>query len=176
MGGGIFAENARRRPVALSGRGRAAAVDPAGPGARRDRGLRMAADAEDAQALHSLAFEYSEGEILHQENSKALEYLQKACDAGNYYSMGTLGLLYYDGDFLVSKDYDKAFYYLHEAAGHPQEFGDDMLGSIYRNLAACYRFGRGTEINHSLASYYTEQAAKCGDSSSFEAVNALRKQ
>lgn len=140
------------------------------------RYLRMAADAEDAQALHSLAFEYSEGEILHQENSKALEYLQKACDAGNYYSMGTLGLLYYDGDFLVSKDYDKAFYYLHEAAGHPQEFGDDMLGSIYRNLAACYRFGRGTEINHSLASYYTEQAAKCGDSSSFEAVNALRKQ
>ncbi len=122
-----------------------------------------------------MAYEYSQGEILHQENSKALEYLQKAADNGNYYSIGTLGLLYYDGDYLVSKNYEKAFQYLYEAANHPMEFDDNMLGTIYRDLAACYRFGRGTEVNHSMASYYTEQAAKYGDEGSFDAVNALRK-
>jgi TPR repeat protein len=137
--------------------------------------LRLAADDNYIQALHSMGYEYSLGEILHQENSKALEYLQKAAEYGNNFSAGTLGLLYYDGDYIVSRDYDKAFYYLHEAAGHPEEFGDEMLGTIFKDLAACYRFGRGTEVNHSLASYYTEQAAKCGDSSSFDAVNALRR-
>lgn len=137
--------------------------------------LKMAADNEYNLALHSMAYEYSQGEILHKENSKVLEYLQKAADNGNYYSMGTLGLMYYDGDYIVSKDYDKAFYYLSEAISRPMDFEDSMLGTIYRDLAACYRFGRGTEVNHSMASYYTEQAAKYGDKGSFDAVNALRK-
>jgi TPR repeat protein len=42
-------------------------------------------------------------------------------------------------------------------------------------LGACYRFGRGTEVNQSLAAYYTEQAAKYGDARSLEAVKRMRK-
>lgn len=136
--------------------------------------LRLAADQGDEDALHSLGYEYSEGVLLRREPSKALEYLQKAADAGNIYSVATLGLLYYDGDYLVSRDYDKAYEYLYMAACNPDSLEDDMLGSVYRDLAACYRFGRGTTVDYSMASYCTELAAKYGDSSSFDAVNALR--
>lgn len=136
--------------------------------------LRLAADQGDVDALHSLGYEYNEGVLLHREPSKSLEYLQKAANGGNIYSIATLGLLYYEGDFLVSRDYDKAYEYLYMAACNPDSLDDDTLGSVYRDLAACYRFGRGTAVDHSMASYCTEMAAKHGDSGSYDAVNALR--
>ena len=100
--------------------------------------------------------------------------MEKAADNGYTFAAGVLGTIYYSGYNEVPKDYNKAFKYLSQAAQESSDMGDGLASEVYRDLGACYRFGRGTEINHSLASYYTEQAAKYGDESSFDAVNALR--
>jgi len=136
--------------------------------------LREAADEDYLPAVYSLGLEYYFGEILHQEKSKAIELITKSAENGYTFGSGVLGTMYYSGNDLVDKDYDKAFKYLYEAAQNPSDFEKELLGEIYRDLGACYRFGRGTEVNHSLASYYTEQAAQYGDASAFDAVKALR--
>ena len=115
------------------------------------------------------------GYILHQENSKALEYMTKAADNGYSFACAVLGVFYYDGENLVEKDYNKAFKYLSEAVKNASSINEGLLTNVYRKIGACYRFGRGTEVDQSLASYYTEQAAKYGDKGSIDAVKMLRK-
>lgn len=100
--------------------------------------------------------------------------MKQAAENGMNFAAGVLGTIYYNGYGAEDKDYNKAFEYLSQAVRSPEDFGENLLSEIYRDLAACYRFGRGTEVNHSLASYYTEQAAKYGDEGSFDAVKALR--
>lgn len=137
--------------------------------------LRQAADNDYDNALYSLGYEYLVGEILHQENSKALEYMTKAADNGYSFACAVLGTFYYDGEPLVEKDYNKAFKYLSVAVKDASSINEDLLADVYRKIGACYRFGRGTEVDQSLASYYTEQAAKYGDKGSLDAVKMLRR-
>ena len=101
--------------------------------------------------------------------------MAQAADNGMDFAAGVLGTIYYAGHGGVQKDYDKAFQYLSQAVHSPGDFGDNLLSEIYRDLGACYRFGRGTEVNHSMASYYTEQAAKYGDEGSVSAVKDLMR-
>lgn len=136
--------------------------------------LRQSADLENTDALWALGVEYMRGELLHEEHGKALEYMTKAADNGNAWGAAILGTLYYDGTEPCSKDYDKAFKYLSYAAQNPGSLTEELQAEVYKELGACYRFGRGTEVNHSLASYYTEQAASLGDTKSFDAVKMLR--
>ena len=112
---------------------------------------------------------------MHQENSSALEYITKAADGGYAFACAVLGTFYYDGEPLVEKDFNKAFKYLSRAVEEASSINNDLLSQVYRYLGACYRFGRGTEVDQSMASYYTEQAAKLGDKSSLDAVKMLRK-
>jgi hypothetical protein len=138
--------------------------------------LRQAVDNGSTNAMYSLGYEYLVGEILHQENSSALEYITKSADGGYAFACAVLGTFYYDGEPLVSKDFNQAFKYLSAAAKQSSSIGnDDLLAVVYKDLGACYRFGRGTEADQSLASYYTEQAAKYGDTKSLDAVKMLRK-
>lgn len=136
--------------------------------------LRTAADAEYADALWSLGVEYLIGEILHEEKSLAMENMTKSADNGNCFACGALGTAYYSGESPFSKDYDKAFKYLSEAVEDTSSMSDELKAEVYRDLGACYRFGRGTTVNNSLASYYTEMAAELGDTGSFNAVKMLR--
>lgn len=139
--------------------------------------LRKAADAGYSDALCALGGEYLIGELTHQEDSKAIEYITLAADAGNVHAAAFLGIIYYSAgeEYPVEKDYDKAYKYLCIAAANADDIDNkNLLGETYRDLGACYRFGRGTEVNHSLASYYTELAAEYGDASSFNAVKMLR--
>ncbi len=136
--------------------------------------LREAADNGDLHAMYRLGLEYWTGEIVHQESSTAIKYMTQAAENGYDFAAGVLGTIYYSGYQNVTKNYNKAFEYLRQAVQSPEDINDNLLSEIYRDLAACYRFGRGTEVNHSLASYYTEQAAKYGDEGSFDAVKALR--
>lgn len=136
--------------------------------------LRQAADNGDNDAIYRLGLEYWTGEILHEEPATAIKYMKQAAENGMNFAAGVLGTIYYNGYGAEDKDYNKAFEYLSQAVRSPEDFGENLLSEIYRDLAACYRFGRGTEVNHSLASYYTEQAAKYGDEGSFDAVKALR--
>ena len=100
--------------------------------------------------------------------------MTKAADNGYTFGAAVLGTLYYSGENLVEKDYEKAFKYLSEAVKDASSINNDLLAEVYRDLGACYRFGRGTNVDHSLASYYTEQAAALGDTKSFDAVKMLR--
>ena len=51
---------------------------------------------------------------------------------------------------------------------------NELQAEVYKDLGACYRFGRGTTVDHGLASYFTEKAAELGDTGSFDAVKMLR--
>lgn len=139
--------------------------------------LREAANNENTDAMYSLGYEYIVGEIMHQENSQAVKWMTKAADAGNVFASAVIGIAYYDGSDPFPKDYDLAFKYLSQAAQYIQstEEKDEMAGQMCRDLAACYRFGRGTEVNNSLASYYTELAAQFGNDESKDAVDFIRR-
>lgn len=136
--------------------------------------LRMAADDNYNDALYFMGAEFSLGEIVYEEQSVALKYWTKAADNGSCFVCGVLGTMYYSGTKPCTKDYNKAFKYLVKAIDDMSSMSDDLKAGIYRCLGACYRFGRGTEVNHSLASYYTERAAELGDTGSFDAVKMLR--
>lgn len=136
--------------------------------------LRQAADLENVDAMWALGVEYVVGDLLHSEPSKGMEYMRKAADNGSTFGAAILGTVYYTGEAPFEKDYSLAFKYLSQAAQNPTALEDDLLAEVFKNLGACYRFGRGTEVNHSLASYYTEQAASLGDTKSFDAVKMLR--
>ena len=102
--------------------------------------------------------------------------MPNSADNGYTFACAVLGTFYYDGEPLVSRDYAKAFNYLSKAAADSRNIGNDgLLAEVYKKLGACYRFGRGTEVDQSLASYYTEQAAKYGDQGSVDAVKMLRR-
>lgn len=137
----------------------------------------MAVDNGYTPAIYSLGYEFLVGEIAMQNNKSALEYITKAAEQGYVFAMAGLGISYYRGTVLVEKDYSKAFYYLSQVAAEDDvsSIGDDMLAEVYRDLGACYRFGRGTEKDQSLASYYTEMAAEFGDKSSLDAVKMMRR-
>lgn len=139
--------------------------------------LRDAANDEYGDAMYSLGYEYIVGDILHQENSQAVKWMTKAADAGNTFASAVIGIAYYNGEDPFQKDYNLAFKYLSQAAQQIQQTGekDEMIGQLCRDLAACYRFGRGTDVNNSLASYYTELAAQFGNDDSMNAVDLIRR-
>lgn len=114
---------------------------------------------------------------MHQENSQAVKWMTKAADAGNAFAAAMIGNAYYSGTEPFTKDFNLAFKYLSQAAQYLQatDEKDELAGQLCRNLAACYRFGRGTEVNNSLASFYTELAAQFGNDESVDAVNLIRR-
>ena len=136
--------------------------------------LRMAADDNYADALCDLGIEYHDGEILHSEPATAIKYFTRAADNGSYFACGVLGIKYYLGEDPLDKDYDKAFLYLSAAVDEMSSMDDKMQADVYKYLASCYRFGRGTAVNHGLASYYTEKAAELGETGAYDAVKMLR--
>ena len=124
----------------------------------------------------------AENALTIEETIEILKYLPPKAkivfsnDNGYTFACAVLGTFYYDGEPLVSRDYAKAFNYLSKAAADSRNIGNDgLLAEVYKKLGACYRFGRGTEVDQSLASYYTEQAAKYGDQGSVDAVKMLRR-
>lgn len=142
--------------------------------------LRKAADLSYAPAMSSLAFEYYSGEyIMEGKNyTKATELFTKAAELGDTYSQCVLGYSYYKGSDPVSgKNYSEAFKYLSMAVQNTDfEYQDEETKAyVYHDLAGCYRYGRGTDADQSLASYYTELAAKYGNVDSKRASNLLRR-
>lgn len=141
--------------------------------------LEKAADLNYASAMSSLAFEYYSGEYISggKNYTKAVEWFTKAAEQGDAYSQCLLGYVYYKGDAPVTgKNYTEAFKYLSAAVANSnfEYMDEDIKADVYHDLASCYRYGRGTEADQSLASYYTELAAKYGNASSKRASNVLR--
>lgn len=142
--------------------------------------LEKSANLDYTAAKSALGYEYYNGEYTPGGSNftKAVKWFKEAANDDDVYSESILGYCYYTGTELFSqKDYDQAFIYLSKAVRNARfEYQeDDMKASIYRSLAGCYRYGRGCEADQSLASYYTEQAAKYGDEGSQRATGLLRK-
>lgn len=86
-----------------------------------------------------------------------------------------IGILYYSDPEI--KDFDKAFRYMKLVADHAHislKQEKNVLGYIYRCLAACYRYGRGTAIDKTKAEEYTRLAANMGNADAKSALSILR--
>lgn len=105
--------------------------------------------AEKNPQLHSKIFNmyYNlNNHVLHNPHAK---------DIAKKLSLGGLGKCYYKG-FGVPKDYKKAYEYLSKAVKYDN---CESMGL----LAACFRYGRGTQINKSKDKEWSQKAAQCGD-------------
>lgn len=116
----------------------------------------------DSNALFALGNEYISGGIVEKDSIKGVEYINKAAEMGSVQALATLGNMYYSGQ-KVNRDFDQAFGYLQKAIRHPEDIDDELLALTYRNLAACYRFGRGTEVDIAKANAYTLMSNHLGD-------------
>ena len=117
--------------------------------------LKKAADAGCANAHYDLAMEYNDGKHLPKDMAKYFHYFTLAADAGILNAMTTMGKAYYSGDG-VSIDYNRAFKYLTNAVRYVEvnDSGYGWLDEGIKMLSACYRFGRGCEVNEQLADKY----------------------
>jgi TPR repeat protein len=94
------------------------------------------------------------------------------------YSQSYLGYSYYSGSELVSyKDYEQAFEYLLATINNRDfiSLSDEVKALVCRSLSSCYRYGRGCDEDQSLASYFTELAAKYGDEGSQKVTSIIRR-
>lgn len=133
------------------------------------KGLRFfhAADSMgNANAPSYIGEAYENGYGVQPDIQKAIEYYKKSADMGLNYSCYYLGKIYYEGK-LVNKDYSEAFKYLKIAA----EIKNNPIGSAMRLLAACYRYGLGTEIDKRKEVYWMEEAKKHSDEKAMRVMN-----
>lgn len=141
--------------------------------------LEQSANLGYAYAMYDLGLEYyGENNPNMLNYTKSVEWFKKAAEAGYVGGQALLGYCYYKGEDPVSvKDYDQAYAYLSKAILNSgfELIDDGLKADIYRCLAGCFRYGRGCEADQSLASYYTELAAKYGDKGSKRATGLLRR-
>lgn len=94
-------------------------------------------------------------DCMEKENyAQAIEFLEKALEAGEIEAYCDLGNLYFEGNG-VEQDYKRAFdYYMKGAkAGDPY---------CMENLGMCYFWGHGVDTDMQKAAFYTEKAALSG--------------
>ena len=134
--------------------------------------MTKAADNGNAWAVSNLAGYYLDKGTA----AEAKKWLTMAADYENVVAQAVLGGLYYTGDPMVGKDFNEAFRLLSLAVQNPDwEYCEaDIKTFVYRYLGNCYRYGRGTSPDQSLASYYTEEAAKYGDQDAQNISNFLK--
>lgn len=122
--------------------------------------LRKAADMRCSEAAYDLAFEYKDGKHLPQDISKYYEYMIVAAEEGIPMAMINMGIAYYKGEG-VTRDYNRAFRFLNNSVKWIEsgDHGYGWMADGMRMLSACYRYGRGTEVNKELADKYLEIAS-----------------
>ena len=118
-------------------------------------------------AMNDIGLMYEKGRGVEQNYQKAYEWYTKAWGkAKNVASAEHLGEMYYNG-WYVTKDYNKAFEYLKFSAENSRVIRPNAM----RLLAACYRYGLGTNVDAEKEQYWLEQAAKHKDQ---KAMNIMK--
>lgn len=133
--------------------------------------LQRACENESSYGNFALGQEYIKGELYEKNESKGISLITSAADEGNVDAAAWLGNEYYSGKGYVKRDFNKAFKYLQNVARQPGVMEDEILAKVYRNLSACYRFGRGTTADESRADYYADKANTLGDPEMSEVVH-----
>lgn len=129
-----------------------------------------------------LGYCYETGRGVTQDIKKAVEIYSMSTNTweiadilgysiGNFSIPFRLGILYYSNESV--KDYNKAFPYLKWIGEQNiREVGDER-GFALRCLSACYRFGRGTDIDTEKADYYLRMAGEFGNIDAKRALKIL---
>ncbi|MDD5328276.1 MAG: hypothetical protein PHY02_10780, partial [Phycisphaerae bacterium] len=103
----------------------------------------------DSHSMYKLGGAYLDNDI-----KEAIQWFEKAVDAGNADAMFELGLMYYSGTY-VKKDYSKAFEYFLESANAGNEIAMYNVGSLYYE-------GNGVETDTAKAVAWYEKSAQNG--------------
>ena len=107
------------------------------------------------KALCSIGHIYRYGEGVEQDYTKALEWYNKAANAGNAVAMNNIGYMYDYGKG-VEQDYTKALEWYNKAANA----GND---TAMNNIGYMYRYGEGVEQDYTKALEWYNKAANAGN-------------
>lgn len=114
------------------------------------------AEMDDTRSIMNIGLNYLKGECgLEVDYDMALEYLQKATDAGDGKAPRYIGLMYAEGQGVDVDDAKASEYF---------QIGTDNgdISSMYY-LGRCYEFGKGVEVDYEKAMELYQKAAERGD-------------
>ncbi len=92
---------------------------------------------------------------------------ESSMNNGSVISMENLGNNYYDG-YNIKSDYEKAYYYLRQAAQHNST-------TVYTRLGYMCEFGQGIKKDYEMAKYWYEKGIEFNDSVCFNNLGGLYK-
>ena len=118
--------------------------------------FKKGAEAGSLKAQTNLGIVLRQGKDIKTSNEESLAWLHKAAGGGFLEAKSVLGQLYFTGDKLQPKDFDKAVPFLQEAA----EAGDPVCQNM---LGVAFRDGRGVEKSRDLALEWFKKAARNND-------------
>ena len=118
------------------------------------------------KALCSIGHIYRYGEGVEQDYTKALEWYNKAANAGNDSAMYSIGYMYDYGEG-VEQDYSKALEWYNKAANAGNS-------AAINNIGYMYEFSEGVEQDYSKALEWYNKAVNAGNAAAWynKAVNA----
>lgn len=92
---------------------------------------------------------------LSEDKSEIVSLYESSMNNGSDISMENLGNHYYDG-YNIKSDYEKAYYYLRQAAQHNNT-------NVYTRLGYMCQYGQGIKQDYEMAKYWYEKGVNCGD-------------
>lgn len=92
---------------------------------------------------------------LSEDKSEIVLLYESSMNNGSAISMQNLGNFYYEG-YNIKTDYEKAYYYLRQAAQHNNT-------NVYTRLGYMCQYGQGIEKNYDMAKYWYEMGLNCSD-------------
>lgn len=154
---------AAQQPAQPSAQSKPAGLTPASVSALEQR-----AAAGDAQAQFELGHAYEEGNVVAQDDEKAIEWFRKSAEQGNAQSENSLGVMYALGRG-VTRDREEAVLWYRKAAKQGSADG------IY-NVAISYYNGEGVEPNLNDAAAWMMAAQRKGDAQATEALKHISQE
>lgn len=91
---------------------------------------------------------------LSEDKSEIILLYESSMNNGNEISMENLGNYYYEG-YNIKSDYEKAYYYLRQAAQHNNT-------NVYVRLGYMCLCGQGIKEDYKMAKYWFEMGVNCG--------------
>ena len=126
-----------------------------------------AANAGDHSAENNLGIWYLNGlSGFPIDYDKAVYWNERAAKAGKKTAKHNLRIAQFKRGEMLYKNsiFDEAFNLFLEAANN----SDNPIPGAFRQLSACYRYGKGTNVDEQKAKYYWEEAVKYNDEVAME--------
>lgn len=90
---------------------------------------------------------------------------ESSMNNGNEISMENMGNYYYEG-YNIKSDYEKAYYYLRQAAQHNNT-------NVYTRLGYMCQYGQGIKQDYEMAKYWYEKGIEFNDNGCFNNLGSL---